>query len=369
MKLLLIIFVFGVSPFSYSQSVIEGDQLLQLIGMPVSDPLFTQLKTQESFLTDAWDKNFTVYISRIGDIITEIDIQNGKQRYGSKDRYGYYKRLLPLGLDWTMRTEDFEKKLGTPVLKNSTMNFHDHQSGNLQIRVYYENDTPVSITLSKLRNYTTTSPKPVIKNHTPVNATPVPVMVSPSDWVIKTDTTTLTTQVNWAALRQLIISTNNLQAFTSKDSVDYIGQMYYGTPYKSVGFERTAIKRLKKTNRWHYEAFISMTTADTMKVSGIFLSMYQALKKTIKDSTGDDFILASVAKDPLSVSPMNWMAQWTLYSNYKGLVPGLNKVKIAILLSGTKAFMEKGKLRYTIKFYVLDKDTPVDFFTWNTPQN
>ena len=41
-----------------SAQSLEGDKLLTLIGKPVSDPMFQDLKKQETFYTDAWDEDF-----------------------------------------------------------------------------------------------------------------------------------------------------------------------------------------------------------------------------------------------------------------------------------------------------------------------
>ncbi len=188
------------------------------------------------------------------------------------------------------------------------------------------------------------------------------------DWLIKLDTAKITTEVNWPILRNLIISTKNLRLYTGSDSTDYIRQVYYSTPHKALGFERTAIKREKQNGNWHYEAFLK-TSTDSNKVRRIFFSLYNALKKTVSDNTGNDFILASSAKYPISAKTMNWLAQWTLYSGYKGLVPGLEKVKIALLLSGSDNAFKPGQRDYTIKIFVFDKDTNIDFFTWDKPRS
>jgi hypothetical protein len=360
---LLICILIQVSAFS--QSLIEGDRLLELIGKPVADPLFQQLKKQETFFTDAWDEDFTIYISTTNNQIKEIELQNGKLRFGSTTtRYGYYNRSLPLQLNWTMSPDDFARVLGKPVIVSTAMSFSDYNSGQWKIRIFFENNKPVSVNYAKRVTGVSEPTTPAVAK--PVTTQTQPITPVAADWVIKVDTNTMITTVNWPALRSLIISTANLRSFTSKDSVDYIGQMYYGTPYKAIGFERTAIKKKKKEERWHYEAFLKMAV-DTNKVKSVFFSLYDAVKKAMKENTGDDFILASVAKDAISHSPVNWLAQWTIYSGYKGLVPGLDKVKVALMVSGMQNAFRQNRMEYTFKFYVFDKDTKVDFFTWNEP--
>jgi hypothetical protein len=356
---------FIVCTTAFGQAI-EGDRMLDLVGKHVAHPLFQQLKTQENFYTDAWDANFTIYINRSGDFITEVEFQNGKLRYGSTaERYGYYKKPLPLQLNWDMSPADFVKLLGNPVLVSTAMSFSDYNSGQWKIRIFFENNKPVSINYGKQSGTSVPVQAPVV-------AKPVTVQTPPAapvaDWVIKVDTNTFVTTVNWPALRTLIISTANLRPLIGNDSVDYIGQMYYSTPYKSIGFERTAIKKKRNLEQWHYEAFLRINV-DTNKVKNVFFSLYDAVKKSMKDNGGDDFILASVAKEAISHSPVNWLAQWTLYSGYKGLVPGLGKVKVALMVTGMKNAFKKDQMEYTFKFYVFDKDTNIDFFTWDTPRN
>jgi len=184
--------------------------------------------------------------------------------------------------------------------------------------------------------------------------------------VIKLDAVNAKAEVNWTALKQLIINSNSLKKITGKDSVDYIGQVYYSTAYKTEGFERTSIKRIKENNQWYYESFYK-TSADSNQVRKIFFALYDALKKTIKDNTADDFILASSAKKSISESPMNWLVQWTLFSNYKTLPQGLGKIRIALMLSGMKNSFNKNIMEYTMKIYLSGEKIEYNFFTWDKP--
>jgi hypothetical protein len=362
MKKATTVFSFLLLSVCLFAQTIEGDQLLTLLGKETSDPLFKQLKTQDKFFTDAWDENLSIYIIRTGTTITGIELQNGKKRQSTQERYGTYLHKLPLGLHWGMTMTDIEKIIGQPTLKIPAGGFNDYASGGWKLRVYYENEKPVSISFSK--GTTPGEVKTPVKQ--PVAPTP-PSTASTGDWLIKFDTTAITTEFNWPVLRKLIISTTNLKPMTGNDSVDYIGQVYYSTPHKAIGFARTAIKRRKKAQTWHYECFLK-TSSDSNKVRNLFFSIYDALKKTMKDNTGDDFILASSAREPISAETMNWLAQWTLYSNYKGLVPGLGKIRIALLLTGMDNAFKKGQRDYTLKFFIMDKDTEIDFFTWDTPR-
>jgi hypothetical protein len=349
----------------FSQSPVEGERLLELIGKPVTDPLFQQLKTQENFFTDAWDDKFTIYITRVDNKITEVELLNGKLRYGSTtERYGYYSKPVPLQLNWNMSPADFSRLLGNPILVSTAMSFNDYNSGQWKIRIFFENNKPVSINYGKRSTGVSEPSAPAVTKPVPVQTQPVTPLAA--DWVIKVDTNTMVTTVNWPALRSLIISTGNLRPFASNDSVDYIGQMYYGTPYRAIGFERTAIKKKRNEERWHYEAFLKMSV-DTNKVKNVFFSLYDAVKKSMKENTGDDFILASAAKEAISHSPVNWMAMWTIYSGYKGLVPGLGKVQVVLMVSGMQNAFRQNRMEYTFKFYVLDKGTSIDFFTWDKP--
>ncbi|MES2431770.1 MAG: hypothetical protein V4556_12595 [Bacteroidota bacterium] len=357
-----IISFFLLATTAFSQTI-EGDKLLDLIGKPITDPLFQQLKTQEKFYTDAWDDKLTIYITRSKDIITDIELQNGKKKYSSQERYGYYTKLLPLELSWKMNRSDLNAKLGKPTLVSIAMNFSDYIYNGKKIRVFFEEDKPVSINYALLNTNTipeTTVPPPISK---PVQA---PVVISPTNsWIIKLDAYKNAT-VNWGALKQLITSTKNLQPFIGKDSVDYIGQVYYSTPYKIEGFDRSAVKRYKKKDKWYYEAFLKLGS-DSEVVRKTFFSLYDELKKTFTENTGEDFILGASAEKSISVDPMNWLAQWSLYSNYKILPVGLPTVKIALMLSGMKNVFKNNAMEYVFKIYVFDGDHSFDFFTWNTP--
>lgn len=362
MKKVAALFSFLFLPVCLFAQTIEGDQLLTLLGKETSDPIFKQLKTQDNFFSDAWDNNLSIYITRAGATITQVELQNGKKKHGSEERYGTYARKLPLGLHWSMTMTDIEKIIGTPTLKIPAGGFNDYASGGWKLRVYYENEKPVSISFAKGAG--PAEVKTPVKQ--PVATTPLST-TGTGDWLIKFDTAAIKTEFNWPVLRKLIISTTNLKPMTGNDSVDYIGQVYYTTPHKAIGFARTAIKRRKKAQTWHYECFLR-TSADSNKVRDLFFSLYDALKNTMRDNTGDDFILASSAREPISAETMNWLAQWTLYSNYKGLVPGLGKIRITLLLTGMDNAFKKGQRDYTLKFFIMDKDTEVDFFTWDTPR-
>jgi len=184
--------------------------------------------------------------------------------------------------------------------------------------------------------------------------------------VIKLDAANATTEVSWPALKQLLVNSNSLKKLAGRDSVDYTGQVYYNTAYKTEGFERTAIKRIKSNNQWYYESFYK-TSADSNLVRRIFFALYEALKKNIKENTGDDFILASSAKRSISESPVNWLVNWTLATNYKTLPAGLSKTRIALMLTGMKNSFKKNAMEYTIKIYVSGEKIEYDFFTWDKP--
>lgn len=188
-----------------------------------------------------------------------------------------------------------------------------------------------------------------------------------NQWMLNVDTVNATANVNWPALEYMIKSINNLAPLTGTDSVDYIGQQYYTTPYKVQGFDRSALMRSKRDNAWHFESFLK-TSADSNRVRSIFFAVYYALKNSFKEHTGEDFILASSAKGHLSDSSVTWMAQWSLYSGYKGLVPGLPTVKINFLLSGMQNVFRDNRMEYTMKLSVFAGDYKVDFFTWDRPR-
>lgn len=173
--------------------------------------------------------------------------------------------------------------------------------------------------------------------------------------------------VDWNVLKKILYSFPDLSPLATKDSVDYIGQVYYLTPNNAQGFERTALKRIKKNGKWYYEAFFKIKD-DTVKVKREFGSLYRAFEKTFKENTGNDFIFAAVAKDSLRRKDMNWLAQWTLYDDYKLLPPGLKKVRVGLLLNGMQNFMDKTKMDYIIKLYISDDKIDYDFFSWDTPK-
>lgn len=343
---------------------IEGDRLLDVVGKPVTDLLFQDLKKQEVFYTDAWDEDFTIYISRTGELITEVELENGKLRYGSKtERYGYYQKKLPLGLSWNMSAPDFSNKLGAATLVSTNMNFSDYNSRGWAIRIFYENGKPVSIAFKKTDGITPI-PAPVVKN--PASPNNIPPLGPGDDWLMKVEPGK-TASFNLDVFRNMINDYPTLNKFAGIDSVDYIGQMYYSSKIKMQGFDRVAIKRKKQQNKWHFEAFMRLGNNDK-QVSKTFLDIYNAIKASVKSNYGDDFIFAAVIKDSIRRNPMNWLAQWTLYSNYKGFRPGLGKLRLVLLLTGMQKFMKPDEMEYTLKIYICDADVEVDFFTWDTPK-
>jgi hypothetical protein len=184
--------------------------------------------------------------------------------------------------------------------------------------------------------------------------------------VIKLDAVNAVAEVNWPALKHLLVNSSNLKKIAGRDSVDYIGQVYYSTAYKTEGFERTAVKRIKSNNQWYFESFYK-SSADSNLVRKIFFALYEALKKNIKENSQDDFILASSAKRSISESPMNWLVQWTLATNYKTLPAGIGKPRIALMLTGMKNAFKKNAMEYTIKIYLSGEKIEYDFFTWDKP--
>ncbi len=130
---------------SFSQHVIEGDELLTLIGKPLSHPLFQQLKAQESFISDAWDSENTLYIYHYEDQILEIEFQNGKLQYQSADRYGIYRKKLPLKLYWSMTPDAIEKVLGKTVLVNEESGTREYNYLQWRIKFSFENDKIVAV--------------------------------------------------------------------------------------------------------------------------------------------------------------------------------------------------------------------------------
>ena len=367
------LFFLAVSVTAVAQTI-EGDKLLELLGKKVSDPLFTSLKTQETFYTDAWDEDFTIYTTRDGDLISAVELENGKLRYGSQtQRYGRYARTLPLQLRWTMSRAELDAKLGTPVLVSTSMNFSDYKTGNWKLRIFYEKDQPVSIeyrrneqplagTAANIPAPSANKPKPagqpaVTQTQTPVNAGALLKLVNENK-----------AELNWELFKNMINSYHSLSKFAGVDSVDYIGEVYYSSLAKVEGFDRTAIKRRKRDNKWYMDAFIKIKN-DDKKASNMFFAVYDGIKNSIKEHVGDDFILASKGGDSIRKSPVNWMAMWTLYSGNKSFTPGLGKVQVVLLLSGLKSFMKENELDYTLKLYICDPDVKIDFFTWDTPRN
>lgn len=340
------------SSTSYSQ-VIEGNKLLDLIGKPLTDPLVQQLRSQENFITDAWNRDFTVYINNQSGQVASMDLLNGKLWANGTKRYGYYKRTLPWGLQWSMSENDIRQKLGEPTLVSTKMNFNIYQYSGWKITVDFENGTPVSISFRKAESGTYTAPA----------ANPV---ANTEAWLIKMDPAAGTAQVNWTMLKNILSSGTDLQKFAGRDSTDYIGQVYYSTPNQVVGFNRTAVKRKKKDNFWYYEAFYK-TSADSEQVRKIFFALYDALKTTISANSGNDFILASSAKMPISAKTANWLAQWSLYSKYTTLPAGLPTWRIALQMTGMDNVFKKGQRDYTFKIYLVPGYVEYDFFTWSEP--
>ena len=344
----------------FAQSSIEGDQLLSVLGKSPSDPLFVQLKTQETFYTDAWSADFSIYAAINDNVIQKVELQNGKLRSGTSERYGVYKKQLPMQLNWNMNAAEFKEKLG-PGISNTIMPFTDYTHNGYDIRIFFEQNkaTAIGFALSKGKSLAITK---VLSQTSAVNFSNSIAYAAPLTF----DSASATASVNWSALKSLIISSGTLLTKAGHDSVDYIGEVYYSTPWKVQGFERTAIKRIKRSNIIYYESFFK-TQADTEKVRSMFFALYGALKKTIKDSSGNDFLLASVAKKFISESPVNWLAQWSLNDNYNTLPKGLNKVKLCLMLSGMKDSFEKDKMKYTIKLYLADQEVKYDLFTWDKP--
>jgi hypothetical protein len=348
---------------SFGQTI-EGNRLLDLVGRPVTDPLFQNLKTQETFYTDAWDEDFTIYITRDNNIITEVELENGKLRYGSTtNRYGHYARTLPLQLSWNMSPADFSRKLGKPVLTSTSMNFSDYQNSGWAITIFYEQDKPVSISYKKLPGTLPVYPTIVNETAAPSSATS---SSSATGWLLNLKSSD-NAELNWSAFQKMVNGFNNLQQFAGKDSVDYIGEVYYSSNIKMPGFERVALKRKKKGNIWYLESFLKINI-DSNKARNTFFALYDAVKATINANAKDEFILASVAKTPVSKSPMNWMAQWSLYSNYKMFTSGLGKLQFIIVLSGLKNAFKNDQMEYTIKVYLCDRSVNIDIFTWDTPK-
>jgi hypothetical protein len=338
---------------SFSQNTIQGDRLLEIIGKPVSDPLVQQFRQQEGFTTDYWNNDFTIYTDYgySGDRqIAVVQLLNGQKKFQSEQRYGYYRKQLPLQLSWAMSRSTCEAKLGAPVkIWPSSPNTLDYAYAGWKIRIEYENNLPVMINFQKDPDYVP-KPRPILSSTTP----------------IKVDTADGSVIVNWLVLKKLITSCSKLKSFTTKDSVDYMSQVYYATPYKVDGFLRTAIKHTKKTNEWFYEAYLK-AGSDSEKVRTIFRSLYNDLKQVLKDSTGSDFLAIGVAKDYISESPMNWLVGWTLSPSYKVLPAGLGSIKITLLLSGMKDSFKKNVMDYTIKIYIANYDVRFDFWGWDKP--
>ena len=242
-----------------AQKMIEGDQLLTLVGKNVSAPLFQQLKQQETFYTDAWDQNFTIYINRdnSGNII-EVEVQNGKKRYGSTDRYGHYKRTIPMQLTWSMGPSDFAAKLGSPVLVSTAMNFSDYRKDDWKVRVFFEENRPVSISFTK-----------AVQTNTPSAPVSQPVAVKPPQagdikpgWLIRIENGKA--QFNWETFSNVINNFYSLNKYAGNDSTDYIGQVYYTSKIQMQGFERVSVKRVKSDGKWYLEGFFKIE-ADSNK--------------------------------------------------------------------------------------------------------
>jgi hypothetical protein len=192
-------------------------------------------------------------------------------------------------------------------------------------------------------------------------------IVAPEKWPVQLDTLTNTASVNWEVMKELILSSGSFLSKAGQDSVDYIGQVYYATPYKVKGFRRTAIKRVKTTNEIFYESYFE-TKSDSETVRTIFFALYNALKKSIKENTGEDFFLVSSAKKPISASPVSWIAQWNISKYYKTLPAGLGDVKIGLMLSGMKDVFNNDRMRYTIKIFIGTQPLHYDLFGWDTPK-
>ena len=337
--------------YGHAQHLIQGDQLLQLIGRPLPDPLYQQFLQQEGFTANNnyWNRDFTVYLNNdYSDQkkITEVQLLNGQKRYQSEERYGYYRRQLPLQLSWSMSRAACELLLGYPVRTwPSSPNVLDYARHGWLIRIEYENNLPIMMNFQ------------LDPDHVRMG----------SSTAIKVDTSKGTVEINWPVLKKLIISSSKLQTLTNKDSVDYIGQVYYGTAYKTAGFLRTAIKRVKKTNEWFYESYMK-PGSDSIKVRRLFLSLYNELKKVFKDSTGNDFTLVAIAEDPISKSPMNWLVSWNLFSAYKTLPPGIGNAKLSLMLTGMKDVFKNGAMDYTLKIYIADHHVKYDFWGWDDPK-
>lgn len=335
----------------FAQNIIQADRLLELIGKPISDPLCQQFRQQEGFAatSDFWNKDFSIYTDNDfsqDKKITLLQFLNGQKRFQSEARYGYYRKELPMKLSWSMSRGACEVKLGYPVKTwPSSPTVFDYSYYGWMIRIEYENNLPVMINFQKDRDYV------------PMSST-APLRV---------DTVKCTAETNWPAIKKLITSCSRLKSFTGKDSVNYYGEVYYETPYKVENFLRTAIKHVRKSDEWYYEAYVKQGI-DSMKVRRIFVSLFEEITQALKDSTADDFLIASVAKDPISKSPMNWLVSWSLSPVYKVLPPGLGKVKITLMLSGMKDSFKNDAMDYTLKIYIANHDVKFDFYGWDTPK-
>lgn len=238
--------------------------MLALIGKPISDPFSQQFRQQEGFpvTSDNWNSSFTVYTDYGYEAVKKISLVqllNGQKKFQSEERYGYYRKQLPLQLSWQLSRSACEARIGSPVkIWPSSPTTFDYAKAGWKIRIEYENNLPVMMNFQKDADY-----KPISSN-TPIKADTVNGLIT----------------VNWPAFKTLITSCNKLNLLSGKDSVDYYGQVYYATPYKVDGFLRTAIKHIKKTNEWYYEAYLK-PGSDSEKVRKVFGSLYREFKQVL----------------------------------------------------------------------------------------
>ncbi|MGC4099809.1 hypothetical protein [Ferruginibacter sp.] len=184
--------------------------------------------------------------------------------------------------------------------------------------------------------------------------------------IISLDTTTADATVNWPALKQVLISCNNMQSLCGNDSVEYSVEVFYSTLYKTAGFNRTAIKRVKGTNKWYYESFLKINT-DSNKIKDIYAALYNQVNRAFTDYCGDDFSLATSARRPISAPFVTWLAQWSLFSKYQSLPEGLGNLKMGLILSGSDDVLKPGTRKYLIKIYIYNTDVKYDVLNWDKP--
>lgn len=363
-KLLPFLLVLLLHTNVFSQDVLQGDHMLDLIGKPLTDPLYLQLKQQEGFINNYIDRNSSVQIDYLYDIslLNSVTFFNGWVGIGSGEKYGTWYKQLPFDLSWNMTIAQMEAKLGKPVYETDYYGLKkDYNYKDWKIKMEFVNGIPVRMTFENeikliLAKANQLIERPVI---TPTNIknTGIPVNL---------DTATAAVEVNWPALKDILISCNNLKPYVNSDSVDYFTETYYGTSHKAIGFERTAIKFKKKEQQWYYEAFYK-TSGDTIRVRNIFTSLLYYIDKAIKDNTGKDFALIGRQKKPLDASPVVWLYTWTMPLKPANLPEGIGPVKITLLLVGMKNAFKNDTMDYTIKLYIDNSNVKTEVYTWDKP--